>query len=85
MTDDLPGLSRRLIEIGRRFDARGWVLGTSGNFSAVLSRDPLKLVITASGSSKGDLIPEQILEIDGTSTVTGARTGKPSAEARLHV
>lgn len=85
MTEDLPSLSRRLIEIGRRFDARGWVLGTSGNLSAVLSRDPLRLAITASGSSKGDLTPEQILEIDATSTVTGARTGKPSAEARLHV
>ena len=85
MTEDLPSISRRLIEIGRRFDARGWVLGTSGNFSAVLCRDPLRLAITASGSSKGDLEAEHILEMDAASAATGARTGKPSAEAQLHV
>lgn len=81
----IPDISRGLIEVGRRFDARGWVLGTSGNFSIVVCRDPLSLAITSSGSSKGDLTPEQILEIDGTGAAIGARTGKPSAEARLHV
>ncbi|PYX64338.1 MAG: hypothetical protein DMG78_30655, partial [Acidobacteria bacterium] len=28
-----------LAEIGRGFHSRGWVLGTSGNFSAVISRE----------------------------------------------
>jgi methylthioribulose-1-phosphate dehydratase len=85
MPADLLTISRQLVEIGRRFDRHGWVLGTSGNFSAVVSQKPLRLAITASGLSKGDLIPEQILEIDAEGTVTQAGTGKPSAEARLHI
>jgi methylthioribulose-1-phosphate dehydratase len=85
MAEDFRGLSQQLIEIGRRFDARGWVLGTSGNFSAVLDRQPLRLAITASGRSKGDLTPDQILQIDEAANVAGAASGRPSAEARLHV
>lgn len=80
-----PDIAQRLIEIGRRFDARGWVLGTSGNFSVVLHRDPLRLAITSSGTSKGDLTADQILEIDGDARVDGPHAGRPSAEARLHV
>jgi methylthioribulose-1-phosphate dehydratase len=75
----------QLAQIGRRFDGRGWVLGTSGNFSVVLNREPLRLAITASGASKGDLTPNQILEIDGECTVMGAASAGPSAEAQLHV
>ena len=29
-----------LVAISRSFYARGWALGTSGNFTAVLSREP---------------------------------------------
>ena len=43
MAAELPEIARRLAAAGRRFDARGWVLGTSGNFSAVITRDPLRL------------------------------------------
>ena len=76
--------AQQLIDVGRRFDARGWVLGTSGNFSIATSRDPLRLAITCSGVSKGDLTPEQIISIDENLRVaTSAR--KPSAEALLHV
>jgi methylthioribulose-1-phosphate dehydratase len=86
-------LSHRLIDVGRRFDARGWMLGTSGNLSVVVSREPLRLAITASGIPKGDLTADQILEIDTDGIVTGTGTGRPfdaaqdrpSAEARLHV
>lgn len=85
MAEDFADVAARMIEIGRRFDARGWVLGTSGNFSAMLRRDPLCLAITASGSHKGELTSEQILEIDAAGAAIGARNGKASAEARLHV
>lgn len=71
-----------LIAIGRRFDARGWVLGTSGNFSAVVSRDPLRLAITRSGTHKGELGPGDILEVDQYGV---APEGAASAETRLHV
>jgi len=73
-----------LIRAGRRFDARGWVLGTSGNFSAVLGRNPLRLAITRSGTHKGELTPDDILEMDASGGVTAGQ-GSPSAETRLHL
>ena len=72
-----------LIRIGRRFDARGWVLGTSGNFSAVLSREPLRLAITRSGTHKGDLTPDDILEYGDGRVLKG--DGNASAETALHL
>jgi methylthioribulose-1-phosphate dehydratase len=73
-----------LARIGRDFYARGWVLGTSGNFSAVISSAPLRLAITSTGLDKGALTPTQFLEIDsGASVVRG--DGGPSAEALLHL
>jgi methylthioribulose-1-phosphate dehydratase len=85
MGEALEQISRQLMAIGRRFDARGWVLGTSGNFSVVLSREPLRLAITCSGAPKGELTADRILEIDGDCAVMSPRPGRPSAEARLHV
>src|SRR5260370_32836899 len=76
--------AERLAEIGKGFYARGWVLGTSGNFSAVVSRDPLRLAITSTGLDKGGLWPEQFLEIDDKANVVRG-DGRPSAEALLHL
>ena len=73
-----------LAEIGRGFYARGWVLGTSGNFSAVISRRPLRLAITSTGLDKGTLTRRQFLEIDETANVVRGK-GRPSAEALLHL
>lgn len=80
----LTAAALQLADIGKNFYARGWVLGTSGNFSTVISRDPLQLAITASGNDKGNLTPEQILLIDETGAVL-AGTGKPSDETKLHL
>jgi len=73
-----------MAELGREFHVRGWVLGTSGNFSAVLHREPLCLAITSTGSDKGHLSVGQILELDETLTVFRGE-GRPSAETALHV
>ena len=73
-----------MAEVGREFHVRGWVLGTSGNFSAVLHREPLWLAITSTGSDKGHLSVGQILELDETLTVFRGE-GRPSAETALHV
>jgi methylthioribulose-1-phosphate dehydratase len=73
-----------LAELGRQFYSRGWVMGTSGNFSAVLYPEPLLVAITPSGVDKGRLEPEQILAIDATgSVIEGA--GRPSDETKLHL
>ncbi|HEV8592517.1 MAG TPA: methylthioribulose 1-phosphate dehydratase, partial [Pyrinomonadaceae bacterium] len=73
-----------LISAGREFYRRGWAMGTSGNFSAILNHEPLRFVITASGNAKGELDDSHFLEMDGEGrVVTGS--GKPSAEAQLHL
>jgi methylthioribulose-1-phosphate dehydratase len=74
-----------LAAIGRRFYARGWVLGTSGNFSAVVSRKPLRLAITSSALPKGTLRASDILECDEHGRVVSKTKAKPSAETLLHV
>jgi len=78
---ELAGL---LAECGRNFYQRGWVLGTSGNFSAVVESDPLRLLITASGHDKGQLTTDHFVEVNDKGVVV-AGAGKPSDETRLHL
>ena len=73
-----------LAEAGRDFYQRGWVLGTSGNFSAVLEANPLRLLITSSGKSKGHLTADDFVVVDEASLLVSGK-GKPSAETSLHV
>ena len=74
-----------LAELSRNFYARGWVLGTSGNFSAVVNRDPLQLAISPSGVDKGALAPDQILLIDERGDVLSNHPAKASDETPLHL
>lgn len=74
----------QLIEIGHRFYTRGWALGTSGNFSTVVSRDPLRMAITMSGVEKGRLSSDMIIQIDDQANVISG-SGKPSDETLLHL
>jgi methylthioribulose-1-phosphate dehydratase len=84
MPSTVAAIARSFGEIGRDFHARGWVLGTSGNFSAVLSRRPLRLIITSSGVSKGAITARDVLQIDADGKAVGKASGRPSAEALLH-
>jgi len=85
MKPSLPAVARVFREIGRDFHARGWVLGTSGNFSTVVSRKPLKLIITASSVSKGDIRPADVLIIGPHGAPVGKSAARPSAETALHL
>ena len=76
--------ARALIEIGRRFYARGWVMGTSGNFSTVVSTTPLRLAITASSVHKGRLKAAHVLRLDEQGRATAGRQ-RPSAESLIHL
>lgn len=81
---EFPALAQALAEVGRNFYNRGWAMGTSGNFSAVVSRNPLQLAITSTGVDKGLLGTEHIVQIDpGGKTIHGP--SRPSDEARLHL
>jgi methylthioribulose-1-phosphate dehydratase len=82
-TQSFPKVAQDLIDVGKRFDARGWVLGTSGNFSSVVALDPLKIAITPSAAFKGHLRADEIVEIDERGAPVGA--GRPSGEALLHL
>lgn len=74
----------RLAEIGRGFHRRGWALGTSGNYSAVLGGEPARMVITSSGVDKEKLSAADFLELSLDGRLIGGR-GRPSAETLLHL
>jgi len=75
-----------LVSIARDLHGHGWLRGTSGNLSAVVEPDPLRLAITPSGADKGELKVEQILLIDqDAKCVEGSHQGKPSDETLLHI
>ena len=76
-----------LRAVGREFHARGWSLGTSSNYSVVLSRDPLELLITASGKDKSALGPDDFVRVDASGALIDpaeAAGRKSSAETLLH-
>lgn len=77
-------LTRELIECGQDFHRRGWSLGTSSNYSVVIEREPLRLLMTGSGFDKGRLQPDQFVVVDENAQAQGAGFPKPSAEALLH-
>ena len=64
MTENVTEIVGGLVSVGRNFYARGWLMGTSGNLSAVVEREPLRLAITASGVDKGELKSDQVLLVD---------------------
>ena len=61
------------------------MLGTSGNFSAVVEREPLRLAISPSGLDKADVHADQILLIDENAAVISQHNAKPSDESLLHI
>ena len=76
--------AERLAGIVRGAYVRGWTLGTSGNFSAVVATEPLQLVITPSGADKGTVAGEQMVTIDAQGQAMDGRS-RPSAETSLHL
>lgn len=75
---------RHLINIMQRAHSHGWTLGTGGNFSAVLQRDPLRLLMAPSSVDKGAVIAEDLIVIDPQGNVVEG-DGKASAETALHI
>ncbi len=80
-----------LRETGRQFHEQGWSLGTSSNYSVVVEKDPLELLLTASGKDKGRLTQHDFVRVDGSGVRIDhpddgfAASNKPSAETLLHV
>jgi methylthioribulose-1-phosphate dehydratase len=84
VADDFLRSAELLAEVGQSFYRRGWMLGTSGNLSVVVSSKPLRLAITASGLDKGHLTANQIVVVDEDGQVVLGE-GRPSAETKLHL
>jgi methylthioribulose-1-phosphate dehydratase len=76
---------KTLCELGAFFHDKGWSYGTSSNYSAVLSRNPLRLLITASGRDKSRLTARDFVIVDETGMPLSPGMAKPSAETHLHV
>ena len=74
----------RLRAIGREFHGRGWSLGTSSNYSVVVSRDPLELLITVSGKDKSALGRDDFVRVDAAGRPVDGSGRKSSAETLLH-
>ena len=71
--------------MAKSFHGRGWLLGTSGNLSAVAQREPLRLAMSPSGVDKGELAPHQVLTIDDNARLISDHNAKPSDESLLHL
>ncbi|MEP6946790.1 MAG: class II aldolase/adducin family protein, partial [Acidobacteriota bacterium] len=86
MSDNPAPISptQELTETGRDFYKRGWALGTSGNFSILLARKPLRLFITSGGGDKGTLDETNFLELDDDAEILQG-FGRPSDETLLHL
>jgi methylthioribulose-1-phosphate dehydratase len=84
----LAEAGERLAAEAARFASFGWMRGTSGNVSAVVSREPLRLAVTASGLDKGSLTAADIVVVGAAGQPVSAEAGpwpaRPSAEAALH-
>lgn len=88
----VTAVARAIGEAARRFYARGWMMGTSGNLSGRVA-DPAfpaaRFCITASGVDKGALTPAELLLLDGEgrplATADGGPPRKASAETAIHL
>ncbi len=78
--EQINGLRR----VGHQLWNRGWSLGTSSNYSVVIDRNPLRILITASGKDKGHLEPNDFVIVDEHGAVTTPDQRKGSAETLLH-
>jgi len=73
-----------LRAVGREFHGRGWSLGTSSNYSVILGREPLELLVTASGKDKSALGRDDFVRVDREGRVVDGSDRRSSAETLLH-
>ena len=74
-----------LRDVGALFHLHRWSLGTSSNYSIILSHEPFVLLLTASGKDKRRLGPNDFVLVDERGQLLEASTEKPSAETALHL
>ena len=77
-------LAKQLSDTMAGIHRRGWCDGTGGNFSCVLQREPLLLLMAPSGVDKGSVAADQLIVVDAASSVRRG-SGRASAETELHL
>jgi methylthioribulose-1-phosphate dehydratase len=74
-----------LRDVAALFWQEGWSRGTSSNYSIVLSREPFRLLLTASGKDKRRLQATDFVVVDEAGKPVAPTDEKPSAETALHL
>ena len=77
-------IRERFTKTVEKLHQRRWCDGTGGNFSVVVQKDPVLLLMAPSGVDKGSLQPEQLLVVNEFQEVLDG-AGKASAETQLHL
>ena len=77
-------IRERLTKTIEKLHRRRWCDGTGGNFSVVVQKDPVLLLMAPSGVDKGRLQPDQLLVVNEFHEVLDG-AGKASAETQLHL
>ena len=67
--DSEAALREQLCSVVSGIHGRGWALGTGGNFSVLLSKDPLRLIMTPSSVDKGEVLPGDLVLVDETGEI----------------
>ena len=62
-------LAKQLVAAMAAIHRRGWCEGTGGNFSCVLQRQPLQLVMAPSGVDNGSVSPDELLVVDEAASI----------------
>ncbi|NBC10705.1 MAG: class II aldolase/adducin family protein [Planctomycetes bacterium] len=77
-------MKKQLCDIGERIWLKGFCAGNEGNHSVRIAED--RILITASGVSKGMLKPEHIIACDMDGHVVDRQAKcKPSSERKVHI
>lgn len=84
MTEPDHSPTQQLAEAGRQFYHRGWAFGTSGNFSVLLARRPLRICLMPAVNESGKFDETNFLEIDDDAEILQG-FGRPSDETLLHL
>ncbi|MGP6207785.1 methylthioribulose 1-phosphate dehydratase [Cuniculiplasma sp. SKW3] len=82
--DSLNREAKKMIEVASGMYRFGWMLGTGGNISTLISEDPLVLQISSSGVQKGRMKISDFITVNELGEVLSGNL-KPSAETLLHI
>jgi L-fuculose-phosphate aldolase len=76
------GIARGICRVGQKLAERGLIGGSEGNIGVRLG--PGRLLVTPRGRAKGDLVPDDLIEVDlDGRPVRGG--GQPSTELLMHL